>query len=402
MLRSDGEHFVSFATDDGLAHNTVGAIHEDFQGGVWFGSEDGSLSRYDRHGIVNLGGREGLQADRVAALATSSDGGVWIGTEQGLRHRRDGEFAILGRRRMPIGTLATFGSGVWVGVSGVEGKGGVWRYGESGLHSVAQGGAYQFQDMVNDLFLDDGGKLWVGTEGGVLALDGDRSESFTERQGLILDQVQAVGQDLAGLLYFGTSGRGVSVYDGLSFTVLTTADGLTDDHVTAIHTDPEGDLWFGTQGGLSRYDGSRFVNYTTRNGLPHNRVEDILTDGSGRRWIATHGGGLAVFDGSTWTAVDSRDGLGDNRINSLAVDGDGGLWLGTESGLTHYVPNETAPRVRLLNVRTDTLYHDPSAVSEVEAGTRITLAYTAIDFETLPAKRRYRFRVAGIDSPGDR
>ena len=65
-----------------------------------------------------------------------------------------------------------------------------------------------------------------------------------------------IHRDDDGILWFGTWGGGVSVYDGKTFLNLTTEDGLMDNFVWCIHRDPDGAMWFGTRGGVARYDGS--------------------------------------------------------------------------------------------------------------------------------------------------
>ena len=46
--------------------------------------------------------------------------------------------------------------------------------------------------------------------------------------------------------------------DSNQFTTFTTKDGLGDNMVNAIHQDKNGVLWFGTRDGVSRYNGEKF------------------------------------------------------------------------------------------------------------------------------------------------
>jgi ligand-binding sensor domain-containing protein len=58
---------------------------------------------------------------------------------------------------------------------------------------------------------------------------------------------------LDGVLWFGTSGYGVSRFDGKDWTTYTPRDGLAFGWVNSIAVAPDGVLWFGTPCGLSRY-----------------------------------------------------------------------------------------------------------------------------------------------------
>lgn len=55
------------------------------------------------------------------------------------------------------------------------------------------------------------------------------------------------------VMWFGTLGRGVSRYDGITWTSLNTRDGLAGNEVRMIYQDSDGFLWFATIGGVTRY-----------------------------------------------------------------------------------------------------------------------------------------------------
>ena len=50
---------MTFTTSDGLAHNTVWAIHSDPDGVLWFGTSRG-VSRYDGKGFITFTPADGL------------------------------------------------------------------------------------------------------------------------------------------------------------------------------------------------------------------------------------------------------------------------------------------------------------------------------------------------------
>ena len=126
--------------------------------------------------------------------------------------------------------------------------------------------------------------------------------NFTTNDGLALDAIACSIMDKTGNLWFGTSGGGVSRYDGKSFTNYTTVQGLANNVVLSITEDKTGNLWFGTEeGGVSRYDGKSFTNYTTAHGLANNTIWSITEDKTGNLWFGTEGGGVSRYDGKTFT-----------------------------------------------------------------------------------------------------
>jgi ligand-binding sensor domain-containing protein len=180
---------------------------------------------------------------------------------------------------------------------------------------------------------DREGRLWFGTGGGVSCYAGGRFRTFTTKDGLADNHVQAIAQDREGRLWFATIRSGVSQYDGQSFRTVTTKDGLADNHVQAIAQDREGRLWFATiRGGVSRYDGQSFRTFTTKDGLGANDVRAIAQDREGRLWFGTFGGGVSQYDGRSFGTLTTKDGLANDAVQAIAQDQEGRLWFGTFGG----------------------------------------------------------------------
>ena len=190
---------------------------------------------------------------------------------------------------------------------------------------------------ISALAQDGRGNVWIGTSGGgVSRYDGDNFTTFTTADGLAHNWVRALAQDGRGNVWIGTDGGGVSRYDGDNFTTFTTDDGLAHNVVTALLLDSDGSVWIATEGGVSRYDGEHFTTFTTQDGLPSNWVASLLQDGDGDMWFGTEGGGVSRYDGQRLTTYNTRDGLPSNWVASLLQDGDGSVWIGTLGGVSRY------------------------------------------------------------------
>ena len=177
-------------------------------------------------------------------------------------------------------------------------------------------------------------------------------QKYNTEQGLALSSVNCGYKDRAGNLWFGTSGGGVSKYDGKSFTNYTTAQGLATNLIMCIMEDRAGNIWFGTSGGgVSKYDGNFFSNFTTAHGLAHNRVLDMAEDKNGDLWFCTDGGiskyhpvkkeipnkSITALQGS-FTNYTISHGLLSNIVGTCIVDRRGHLWFGTDKGISRYNP----------------------------------------------------------------
>jgi ligand-binding sensor domain-containing protein/signal transduction histidine kinase len=181
---------------------------------------------------------------------------------------------------------------------------------------------------------DKKGNLWFGTSGGgVTRYDGETFTDFSLEQGLSNDIVRSILEDRNGNIWFGTGGNGVARYNGEEFTIFTTEQGLSNNIVRSILEDKRGILWFGTWGGgVARFDGETFTQFTTEQGLNSDYVYCILEDKRGNLWFGTNGGGVSCFNGETFSNYTIEQGLTNNKIRSILEDKDGKFWFGTDGG----------------------------------------------------------------------
>jgi DNA-binding NtrC family response regulator/ligand-binding sensor domain-containing protein len=210
-------------------------------------------------------------------------------------------------------------------------KKGTWRH-----HTPLDGLAH---NDVHTMFIDPGGIIWFGTEGGVSRYDGKGYTNFSVRDGLVSNSVDAICRAHDGAIWFATRGGGVSCYNGNKFASFTEEDGLSNNDVRAICCAPNGDLWFGTQNGVSRYDGKKFVTFRTENGLAHNKMHtnSIHCDSDGVMWFGTENG-LSRYDGREFFNLNFDEGIDKNWnfIHAVYRDREGFLWIGTRSGVLRY------------------------------------------------------------------
>ena len=343
VSRYDGEQFVFFTAEDGLAHDGIHAIFQDRDGHLWFATAGGA-SRYDGKSFTNFTVADGLPDDRVRAVLQDASGVLWFATQEGLGYY-DGE-----KMRCLTVEDGLVDSGVNDLVQDTEGN--LWAGTERGL-SCYDGCAFHnftaedglLDDRILVLAVDRSGGVWVGTPDGASCYTEGRFIHLTTAEGLVHNHVRAIVQSRDSRLWFGTE-RGASCYDGHTFTAFSTQDGLVHNQIRSILQDAAGDLWIGTSGGISRYS-QTFTTLTAEDGLVHDDVKAIVQDRDGRLWMGT-GDGLSCYDGTTGRAnsADSadlrfvnfttQDGLVDDRIYALLQDRAGDLWIGTEGGVSRY------------------------------------------------------------------
>lgn len=174
--------------------------------------------------------------------------------------------------------------------------------------------------------------------------------NLTTKNGLSYNLVNCLYQDKEGYIWVGTF-NGLNRYDGSRFVVFKSD---RNNPTTIIHNNindiceaENGDIWIGTANGISHYlkDKNVFVNYLLE---PHskdasraNDVTNILCDRSGQIWV-TSLGGLYVFNSAKETFVPFKNDpsnsqtITSNRIHRNAMIEDPVkplLWIGSDKGL---------------------------------------------------------------------
>jgi ligand-binding sensor domain-containing protein/signal transduction histidine kinase len=219
-----GEHPLRrYASEDGLATDSISRLFEDHRGDIWIGTRSeslGGLSRWDRAtGRIHRYLESGVSTPKEpSAFAEDRSGNLWVGFYDGGLARVRGDQVLL---------LAD-DAGVPPG-------------------------------MVTALHVDGANRLWLATNRSGIARADDPSAarprfvSYTTSNGLGSDNVRCITEDRQGRIYFGTV-RGVDRLDLTTGRVrqYTMADGLANSFVTTAFRDRGGILWFGTEHGVSR------------------------------------------------------------------------------------------------------------------------------------------------------
>lgn len=185
---------------------------------------------------------------------------------------------------------------------------------------------------------DHHGRIWVGTSNGLALIEGNKVKVYTNKQGLLGNNIQCIAINREKL-WVGTS-TGLSLFENGKFTQYDKDSGLADHDVFSLVVDGK-KLWIGTFTGLKLLEKGKFTHYNKTNGLSHPVIRQLVLDGN-QLWIGT-AGGLNLFKNNRFTHYNTSQGMSRDKIWSLTKDGNK-LWVGTESGLnllengrfTHY------------------------------------------------------------------
>ncbi|MDH4107104.1 MAG: diguanylate cyclase [Gammaproteobacteria bacterium] len=355
--------FDRLTQDDGLSQSSVISIHQDSEGFIWFGTENG-LNRYDgyefKHFRRDRGNNAALRNDFIFALTEARDGGLWIATNGGGLSYFDADRQqfrnFLHDPANPEGIggnivralLRDRDDRLWVGMRGA----GLDRYDarDGKFHHIDLGGPAS----VFALYQDRRGAIWAGADEGLFRIDPETgavrhfANDPDDGTSLSGNQVRSLLEDARGNLWIGTRGAGLNRFSLETSTFEhfrndpSNPASLSSDRVTAILEDDAGRLWIGTADGLNLFDRNsgnfrRFQNESAdASSLGGNSVAALYQDRGGIIWVGTLTGGISKWNPRTWTLgfLDSRDLAESNEesrpnVSAITTDADGKLWIGT-------------------------------------------------------------------------
>lgn len=294
--RFDGQALEVFnaANTPELPVPVITAVLEDRDGSLWVGSAGGGLVRRRDGRFERFGAGQGLLNEQVKALNLGPDGRLWIGTDGG------GVFV-----REPDGTFRQWGQ-------------------REGLEDP----------FVIGLKTDRSGQLVVLTfRLGPFVLRGER---FVR---LSLEPVPPDGRDLSltqtggGRIWLGTSG-GVYFFDGTNFVHWAEASKLPGVTPLMAWETSTNEVWLGTDRSLVHWQAGAWATYPTGGAVSPRMANAFLADHEGSVWLSSEGGGLLQLRPTPMVTLGVPEGLSGNEVTSVLVARDGALWVGTTQGLT--------------------------------------------------------------------
>ena len=245
---------------DSLNSDYVTCIYRDSKDRMWIATMSNGLYLIDeernifRHFLQDKSVETSIASSSVRAIMEDHLGRIWIGTGGGLsllnqRNDKDYSFENLGYPTLNTNSMPL-----------------------NDIYSV---------------FEDSRQRIWIGTNKGGLSLLEEKggSKSFlrfnhvpSDPKSISNDEVFVIYEDDKNRVWFGTSAGGLNllkedgrpeINKGYYFQSFTERDGLSDNEINAILEDDEGNLWIATNTGFSEFNlkNESFTNYSTYDGV---------------------------------------------------------------------------------------------------------------------------------------
>ena len=164
--------------------------------------------------------------------------------------------------------------------------------------------------------------------------------NLNHSNGLSNSVVNDIYQDIYGYIWIATD-DGLNRFDGNKFIVFKNiihdSTSISNNFITSITGDTKGNIWVGTSNGLNRYnrEAGTFKRFKSSPFLPHtlrsNHVRKILLQSDSTLWIETIDGTLSRFEINTGKFEHfSHKAIAqaDYKYHALWGDDNGDIWVG--------------------------------------------------------------------------
>lgn len=297
-----------------LHYNDILCIYEDYTGTLWFGTDGAGVSFYDEYlekfNVINNNQiPEEVNIDLVRAIHVDKNDDVWIGTSgKGLSKyspktnvwktytEREGS---LSSDRV-VSLFIDEEDDLWIGTQGdglniMQPNEEVKQYNKNTSMALPS-------ETIWDIFEDTSNTIWLATrDQGIIQFDKRKGvlKTFNKSNGLPSNNIRVIIQAQDHKLWIGTEENGVLLLDPKTGTLIDFQKdfSLEDENyvkkIKSLYYDKAGLLWVGTNGyGLSLFNfkNKTFHKYTIDDGLPNNVIYAILPDANNNLWLSSNRG----------------------------------------------------------------------------------------------------------------
>jgi signal transduction histidine kinase/ligand-binding sensor domain-containing protein/DNA-binding response OmpR family regulator len=400
-------NITRYSTEDGLSHDGVLCITKDRDGFMWFGTFDG-INRFDGHNFVVYKSRPGdtsnLLSNKIKSIVEDKIGYLWIQTFDHKIYRfdkkkeqfaaiSDGHFKHLFNDQVVVDEMiADDENGIWLRTQAqglyyvfnkTSGEPVVQHYGKS------EGGSFRINgDIPQFIYQAGGGKIWIGTEGGLNCVRtvGDRKyrrvaflpsvekllathafSCFTAKnyrlyfgtengEILIYNQSEKTFQlknilsgtrfnamcyAKTGNLYISTTKKGLLTVNPVNFKIKLSGLSL-DDTYYSLFEDKYNRLWIEPEKtGIIKYEPGKasFKFYSQQKDFTSSgRGYGVQMDSKGILWIRMKAGGFGYYNSAKDEVEYFYDQPGSNQqqfsniLTSIYIEPSGVIWLSGKDG----------------------------------------------------------------------
>ena len=351
---------LSYTGGENCSFPKVNQLLADLQGNCWISagsdlilSPGPGFKRISAIGKSRLGSIQSILTDRQGKIWYSTEGHLFRFSPLEYTRKPPREYKLPLKKHTHIISLYQDSMGfIWAGT-----------FGEGLLRINPVTGSVMLINERNGLangnilsIAGRGREIWLATLGGAFrcTISGNkdnewgnlRFENFSQENGPGNNYIYSVFIDSKNRVWFGTDGRGISMFENGRFTVFGEKEGIKGRVVYSITEDMDHAIWFSTStSGVYKYDGRKFRNYGPAGGLSNLQISSIAADNK-HHVLFAHDHGFDVLDTRSDAFIYYGSELNLDAINPdlnvISGNGSGQFWLGTQEGIIRLeIPSDT-------------------------------------------------------------
>ena len=367
LARFDGLRFVPFGVREGIRVGPISALCEDSRGGLWLGTTDGRLFRWNDQRPTLLPAARELHVSAITALQEDSVGRLWIGTDSGVLSWQDGQLGALEAaapfKTLRVNALVKDRRGVmWLAVRGA----GVFRFEDGRFIPVLGDSLDEVLKDAHCLLVDKSGRLWVAAgEDLVLCREGERWHRYRIPRNEARSYVSSLVEEADGTVWAGSAAGGLLQFKDGKALPISAGSGLAGTMIFSLLADREGSVWVGTEAGLNRLRRRSLITLSQAEGLGFGAAQGMTEATPGVVWVGRANHGLYRWDGKSFNRLSAAGLSRESQITSLLVTHEGFCWVATTNNLLLYKdPIAAADEVKII----DAAKPDITAMAEARDG----------------------------------
>ncbi|MCV9386672.1 hybrid sensor histidine kinase/response regulator transcription factor [Reichenbachiella ulvae] len=361
-LWAQSYEFETFSKKDGLSDNNVNCIYQDYQGFMWFGTDEG-LNRFDgyefkkyRHKVEDAGS---LTSNIIQSITQDQNQDFWIGTADGglnlLQNANDEILSpqVFGVESSTLDQESVNQVAMMNGFAMVLTKEELFFFKKkentyqhvkvNELPSLKTGSLYTncYQEVGEKTYL-------IGTKQGLKKLCWDfENEQLKASISNVLDSL-----NIYRIVPFRKGHLIYCLHDSLYYANEELFfEPIVKKQINCLTVEDDEHVWVGTDMGLeyltfendTSLSIASIVSHemsTTENVLGGISINTIFEDRTGMLWLGTNEGVTKVFERpkkfDTFYENHQNDKNTRNRVNCFLEDSEAKLWVGTSEGTLFY------------------------------------------------------------------
>lgn len=226
-------------------------------------------------------------------------------------------------------------------------------------------------EHIGVLYEDVSGQLWAGTGVGLIRVDRGGFTTFPVGTGPRSGAVWAICDAPGGGLWLATN-QGLVLFQHGKSTRYSSAEGLPEGELISVVVDSKGIPWVGSDTGfLARFENGRFTVFRPDPSWEARSLSSMVWDGEQNLWIASYGAGLMRFREGKFESL-GKTSLCPRDVESVALDSNGDLWVGTSNAGLYQLQDAPftpfGPPEGLTDQLTDLVFEDSGGVLWVGTG----------------------------------